>query len=84
MRLNSCMIEGCGRYFKTSHHVKTRGSGGSNDTWNLMPLCMAHHQEVHSSGLTMFSERHKEVTTWLLKMNWEYDKFYKKWRHYAD
>ena len=63
----------------TLHHVKTRGSGGSDDPSNLMPLCHAHHVEVHASGLTSFSKKHKRVMVWLKCMGWTFSDLTGKW-----
>lgn len=65
------------------HHVKTRGSGGGDEVWNLMPLCRYHHQEVHKIGLNKFSIMHGGVKDWLIDNRWEKD-HNGKWRHYGD
>lgn len=37
-----CMA--CGSIGSTeAHHIKTRGSGGGDDSWNILPLCPDHH-----------------------------------------
>lgn len=63
------------------HHVKTRASGGSDDAFNLMPLCRKHHSECHQIGLKTFVERYQGVEGWLLHNGWEYLPFTKKWVH---
>jgi len=77
----------CGAIGVDLHHVKTQGSGGSDESFNLMPLCHKHHVKVHSVGLIKFSEmklkKHgvngKAVTDWLLENGWEIDKMLNKW-----
>jgi Protein of unknown function (DUF968). len=39
-----------------SHHTKSVGSGGSDYT--CVPLCMKHHNEVHTAGRDMFQTRY--------------------------
>jgi 5-methylcytosine-specific restriction endonuclease McrA len=60
------------------HHVTTRGSGGGDDPWNLMPLCFQHHTQVHLWGMVKFSEKFKPVKLWLKENKWE---LHQKWRH---
>lgn len=61
------------------HHVKTRGSGGTDDAWNLMPLAHALHVDVHAIGLTAFAERYPEATNWLKDNGWILCELRKKW-----
>lgn len=38
-------------------HIKTRGSGGPDEHWNLVALCRKHHTEQGQLGfLTMFEK----------------------------
>ncbi len=39
------------------HHVKSRGAGGP-DAENMVPLCRAHHSELHQIGVTEFQLRY--------------------------
>lgn len=61
------------------HHIKSKGSGGDDVESNLMPLCARHHHEIHSIGLTEFSEKYNSVVHWLVAHSWEFDG---RWRHY--
>lgn len=36
------------------HHIKTRGAGGGDVEENLIPLCAAHHSEIHAMGIREF------------------------------
>lgn len=73
----------CGDFYaqRCLHHIKTRKSGGSDQPFNLMPLCLKHHTEVHAIGLMKFSQKYKAVRSWLLAMGWEVDQFLNKWVH---
>jgi 5-methylcytosine-specific restriction endonuclease McrA len=64
------------------HHVKTRKSGGPNESWNLMPLCQSCHNEVHMIGLNSFSQRYHQVKAWLLDNMWELNSEKVKWHHF--
>lgn len=63
------------------HHVKTRKSGGTDDAWNLMPLCFYCHEEVHKKGLSLFSALYSQVAKWLTGNGWSWDPHYNKWSH---
>jgi hypothetical protein len=43
-----CCVKGCEGWPVHAHHVKTRGSGGSDRT--AIPLCAQHHVKVHTNG----------------------------------
>ena len=51
----------CGHFLVDLHHVKTRGAGGCDSSFNLMPLCRKHHTEVHTIGITSMSEKYTRV-----------------------
>ena len=70
----------------TAHHTITVGAGGKD--YLAIPLCMRHHNDVHSMGLMTFQELYnidfnKEIIRLLIgyiqKINREYpDKWFKK------
>jgi len=62
----TCVIQGCRRPrdFR-GHHVKTRGSGGSDGIWNRLGVCRAHHEEAHTVGMAEFRKRYPEVDAFL-------------------
>lgn len=66
------------------HHIKTRGSGGTDDDWNLMPLCLGHHNRVHAIGLRPFATHNSGAYNFLIKHGWEFDDIFNKWRHYGE
>jgi hypothetical protein len=53
------------------HHVKSRGAGGTDDSWNVVALCRGHHVEVHKLGRTEFAKRYGAFNYWLLDNGWE-------------
>lgn len=65
------------RKLAENHHIKTRGAGGTDDHWNLALLCRAHHQEIHSRGLSTFAEKYPKFKAYLHSMGWDFDG---KWR----
>jgi len=63
------------------HHIKTRGAGGCDSYFNLMPLCRKHHTEVHKIGMRKFARTYARVRFWLVNNNWEIDPFMCRWVH---
>jgi len=65
------------------HHIKTKGSGGDDAPYNLMPLCFIHHRRVHDLGLTLFAKVFPMIAIYLIGHGWEYDHFLDKWTRSA-
>lgn len=63
------------------HHVKTRGSGGSDNAWNLMSLCQKHHNEIHQKGTPHFIEKYYKAELWMIASGWKFDEYLRKWTH---
>ena len=51
-------------------HVRSRGSGGGNEEWNLIALCRWHHIEQHKIGWVRFSNRYPAVAARLARQGW--------------
>jgi hypothetical protein len=47
-----CLV--CGKWPVEAHHLRTRGSGGSDRT--CVPLCLQHHAHLHFVGLRLFEK----------------------------
>jgi hypothetical protein len=45
-----CQVPGCSRAAGHSHHIKFRSHGGSDDDWNCVALCAAHHLQCIHNG----------------------------------
>ena len=75
----------CGEYIldRCYHHVKTKGSFGSDHKFNLMPLCDFCHTKspdsVHRIGLTPFVSNSSKVEKWMIRNGWEFDDNLNKW-----
>lgn len=59
-----------------AHHVKTKGSGGGDDPWNVIPLCTNHHTAEDFSwhrNLKKFFRKFPWVWTHLMReLGWQY------------
>jgi len=51
-------------------HITSRGAGGSDEDWNLMPLCRRHHIEQHTIGIVSFVTKHESVYKYVTDRNW--------------
>lgn len=71
VRTMSCCI--CGRRPVDASHVKTRGSGGPDTTWNVVPHCRQHHQEWGQLGARRFFLRYTVALIYLRGLGWEWD-----------
>lgn len=71
MRTPGCIICGSNRVDKA--HIKTKGSGGPNESWNIMILCRTHHIEQHKVGIITFFNKHHSVKTALTNGGWSLD-----------
>lgn len=60
------------------HHVKSRGSGGGNEAFNLMPLCFSCHELIHR-GMNKFVSKRRGVESWLLENGWNFCVTRGKW-----
>lgn len=66
----ACMV--CAHTETTiGHHLITKGAGGPDEMWNLIPLCHVHHDEVHKIGLYRFADRYPRVLAWVEYWGWE-------------
>tara|TARA_Y100000034_G_scaffold122301_1_gene167570 strand:- start:185 stop:463 length:279 start_codon:yes stop_codon:yes gene_type:complete len=53
---NHCII--CGDPQVDRCHIISRGSGGSDDEWNIFFACRFHHSEQHQIGIFSFAEKY--------------------------
>jgi hypothetical protein len=53
-----CRVRVCRERPSENAHSKTGGTGRKADADTILPLCRAHHRELHRCGVKTFSERH--------------------------
>jgi hypothetical protein len=74
-----CELKCCGRPATKPHHIKSRGSGGTDSNSNLISLCSDHHRfgadAVHK-GWRTFIIKHSDVAEKFCKAmgEWEDEK----------
>jgi len=74
----------CCGYFAEYHHIKSLKSGGSNEPYNLIPVCRATHQLIHQKGLVYVAIMHYSIKDWLINNGWEKCKIRSKWVRYTN
>lgn len=88
IRKKGCL--GCGRFgwFVRPHHIKTRGSGGDDSPWNMVPLCDDHHtlgqDAIHRIGDYEFAEKFPAYKEFLNSNGWEFCPITKRVFHVED
>lgn len=53
------------------HHIKSRGSGGGDEWWNVAGLCYEHHSEIHMIGDIAFMDKYHDYAAILQARGWE-------------
>ena len=56
LRNTHCVV--CGKLSAAPHHIRSRGAGGSDDSFNLLSLCQEHPLEVHTTGKSSFATKY--------------------------
>lgn len=67
------------------HHLKTRGSGGGDEWFNLLPVCVKCHAKIHDYGYNKMIIKHPRLLKALIKRGWYKDEN-EKWKciHYSE
>jgi hypothetical protein len=66
-----CLI--CSRNKTDRCHIKSRGSGGTDDEWNLVTMCRVCHSIQHSLGWFRFAQKHPVVMQELIHKGWTFE-----------
>jgi hypothetical protein len=59
-----CQVPGCSRPAAHAHHIKSRARGGTDDEWNLISLCVAHHMRGIHDGRLRVTGRAPDKLVW--------------------
>lgn len=71
MRQIPCLV--CRKPGSEPHHIRTKGSGGDDSAWNVIPLCPDHHtlgSDAWHRNETRFLTRFPWVAAHLKKLGW--------------
>jgi hypothetical protein len=57
-----CEVPGCSLPGRHDHHIRYRSRGGTDDAWNKVRLCVAHHlRGIHDGHLTVVGRAGKRL-----------------------
>jgi hypothetical protein len=59
-----CQVPGCSRPAMHAHHIIPRSQGGTDDEWNLVGLCIAHHLHGIHGGRIRVTGRAPDQLVW--------------------
>lgn len=69
----------CGKVPTDICHIRSRGAGGKDEPWNLIPLCRADHALQHFQGWERFLMSYPHVKKIIEKKGWEITHMYGKY-----
>jgi hypothetical protein len=69
IRAQPCAIEGC-RGKSDAAHIRSKGAGGPDEEWNVIPLCREHHQVQHAHGWQAMWGLYPSVRHALTQLGW--------------
>lgn len=71
VRSQPCWV--CGRAAPSdASHIKTKGSGGPDEPWNVVPKCRQHHIEW-GMGWSKFLDKYPNFKLRLKFLGWEWE-----------
>lgn len=76
MRCVACGKTGC-----DPAHILSRGAGGDDVEWNLMPLCRAHHAIQHAQGWLFMADHFPPLRIDLTNKGWDFEESGKLFRY---
>lgn len=68
------------------HHLYSRKAypEHSEKPWNMIPVCLKHHNEFHDKNIPFMAVKYKNVMNWIVEREWYFCKITNKWRHEND
>ncbi len=63
-----CVI--CGNSPSQVCHIRSKGSGGPDELWNLLPMCFEHHRKQHDIGIRQFIKKYPVYLIALKNRGW--------------
>ena len=74
---NPCCV--CGSSPSDPAHIKTVGSGGPDESFNLISLCRICHGTQHKIGFFAMCKKHPILLNILNEKGWAFNTFGKLW-----
>lgn len=73
IRKKVCVV--CGGRPSDPSHVRSKGSGGPDEDWNVIPHCRSCHMVWHRVGPWVFCQKHPRFKSHLETLGWYWDGF---------
>jgi hypothetical protein len=67
----TCQVPGCSRPATHAHHVRFRSAGGSDEEWNLVAICTAHHLHGVHAGYIRVNGTAPDGLVWEFARGWD-------------
>lgn len=64
-----------------AHHIRSRGSGGPDTAYNVMPMCRKHHSQYHQYGPSKFFKEYPHFAERLIEYGWVLYDGIAPWHH---
>lgn len=78
IRALSCLACGSSESVE-AHHIRSRGAGGKDEAFNIIPLCIRDHRvgnkSWHKKGFSQFFLQYPHVWEHLKKLKWYINQF---------
>lgn len=78
-RTANCVV--CNRTPCDPCHIKSKGSGGTDDDWNLISLCRIHHNAQHRVGIVTFYQSERLYRLELDEKGWYLNELGRLWNN---
>lgn len=69
MREKGCVA--CGKRPSDPAHIRSKGAGGPDESWNLIALCRRHHSQQHQHGWLSLCRNWPSVGRYLFAQGWQ-------------
>lgn len=60
----------CGQSPCDPCHLRSKGAGGGDQRWNIVPMCRYHHSEQHAQGFYYMAKRYPLLMMVLVQKGW--------------
>lgn len=67
----TCIV--CGRTPVDQCHIRSKGAGGPDEEFNLVPQCRQHHREQHDLNWWRYIHKYPQVWKALEAKGWEWN-----------
>jgi hypothetical protein len=61
------------------HHIKTRGSGGPDEEWNMIPISREIHTLWGNKGNSYMCQHFPQIKSWMVRRGWRCCPVLHKW-----